>query len=532
MIKVNRHLFALLVIVVTITSVSLLSNSCNLKTKKDNKPAEEADSGKKSDSLELRGEKLALDYCQRCHQFPDPQLLDKKTWLNGVLPNMGWRLGIRENGANPYADLEPEEEKIVRKLNVYPEAALISNSDWEAIKVYYNQKAPAEPLPQKKEFSEPAPLKGFEAKLIKFDDKPLPQTSLLKYDKTSSRLFVGDAQKTLYILNKKFELIDSWGVESAPTDIDFPKNKSPRLLTIGNFNPSDQKLGRLASLDTAKVLPKGGVFIQSLARPVQFAVCDLNMDGKEDAVICEFGNHTGKLVWYDGMDSAKENILKASPGARCAIIKDMNNDNKPDIVVLMAQAYEQVSIFYNQGKGKFTEKKVLGFPPVFGVIYLELADFNNDGFQDIVLTNGDNWDYSAIKKNYHGVRIYLNDGKDNFTEKWFYPLYGACKTIVRDFDGDGKPDIACISFFADEDKAENGFVYLSNQGGFNFKPYVLQQAALGKWLTMEAGDFDNDGDIDIVLGSYFQNIGELSKLVAKGGTSTIPQILVLINKRK
>lgn len=255
------------------------------------------------------------------------------------------------------------------------------------------------------------------------------------------------------------------------------------------------------------------------------------MDGKNDVVICEFGNHEGRLAWYDGMDPKKENILKALPGARCVTIRDMNNDHKPDLVVLMAQAYEQVSIFYNQGNGKFIEKKVLGFPPVYGVIYFELADFNKDGFQDIILTNGDNWDYSAIKKNYHGIRIYLNDGKDNFTEKWFYPMYGACKAIARDFNNDGKLDIAAIAFFSDDEKAENGFVYLLNEGNFNFKPYTLPQAALGKWLTMEAGDFDKDGDIDIVLGSYFQNINELSKLIAKGG-ATIPQLLILINKEK
>ncbi|HRP33809.1 MAG TPA: hypothetical protein PKV73_18055, partial [Agriterribacter sp.] len=37
----------------------------------------------------------ALLYCSSCHLFPEPSLLDKKTWVNNVLPNMGWRLGIR-----------------------------------------------------------------------------------------------------------------------------------------------------------------------------------------------------------------------------------------------------------------------------------------------------------------------------------------------------------------------------------------------------------------------------------------------------
>jgi hypothetical protein len=512
--------------------ILLLSIYCAGNSGKHKEPgSSDSASAVNSETLISQGERLALNYCQRCHLFVQPSLLDKKTWTNSVLPNMGWRLGVRENGTDPYADLLPEESKIIRQANIYPESPTIAETDWKAIKEYYETAAPSEPLPQENKFDSPSTLTGFEPKLIKFDDKALPQTTLLKYDKRRGQLYVGDAQNDLYILDKKLRISDSWQIESPATDIDFPRNGSPRLLTIGVFSPSDQKLGRLASLDTAKVLPENGVFIEALPRPVQFATADLNMDGHEDVVICGFGNHTGKLSWYDGMNPSKEHILKSLPGARCAVIQDLNNDNKPDITVLMSQSYEQVSIFYNEGNGAFSEKKVLDFPPVFGVSYFEMIDFNKDGFQDILLVNGDNWDLSPINKNYHGIRLFLNDGEDNFKQSFFYPLYGASKALARDFDNDGDLDIAAISIFADQEKAELGFVLLSNEGAYHFKPLILPQAALGKWLTMEAGDFDRDGDIDLALGSYFQNIGELTKLIAKGATA-IPQLLILVNKKE
>ncbi|MEO6733413.1 MAG: VCBS repeat-containing protein [Ferruginibacter sp.] len=506
--------------------------ACTQPSKKNNTDGQGKESTDAvSSNVEASGKDLATKYCQLCHLYPEPALLDKKTWATGVLPNMGWRLGVREKGVNPYADMIPEEEKIIRQLNVYPDTPKISKKEWDLIVEFYQKEAPNEPVAQKTAINIISGLPQFRAKLIKLGDKPLPQTTLLKFDKASSQLYVGDAQKVLYILNKKFQLNDSWVVESAPTDIDFPAKRNPRLLTIGIFPPSDQPKGRLASLDTASVLPENGVLIEGLSRPVQFAAADINMDGKEDVVVCGFGNHTGKLSWFDGSNPLKENILTTLPGARRVEIRDFNNDQKPDIIVLMAQAFEQVSIFYNQGGGKFIEKKVLGFPPVYGVSYFELADFNKDGFPDILLTNGDNWDLSPIRKNYHGIRIFLNDGQDNFKEAWFYPLYGTSKAVARDFDNDGDLDIAAVSFYVDLEKPEQGFIYLSNEGGFNFKAYSTPEAATGKWLTMDAGDFDRDGDIDIVLGSYFQSVGELSKLIAKG-ILTFPQILVLTNQKK
>src|SRR5437667_5030468 len=40
------------------------------------------------------GERLAHTYCAACHMFPEPALLDKKTWRTGVLPQMALRLGV------------------------------------------------------------------------------------------------------------------------------------------------------------------------------------------------------------------------------------------------------------------------------------------------------------------------------------------------------------------------------------------------------------------------------------------------------
>ncbi|WOD44401.1 FG-GAP repeat domain-containing protein [Hwangdonia lutea] len=472
----------------------------------------------KQDSV-LSGKQLAQIYCKICHQFPEPQLLDKSTWANHVLPNMGMRMGIKIAGVDPFAGTPKEDLELVKSLGIYPDKPIITEEQWTKITDYYINEAPKKPIDQNITTKKITNLSLFQSRKVFINNKGFPRTSMLKFDKSKNLLYVGDASNLIYVLDDKMTVKKTWKMPSPAVDIDFPANSSPRILTIGKFNPSDQKLGSLLYNNTS---------LKNLPRPVSFTTADLNADSKEDVVICGFGHNTGKLFWYDNFNPEKEHVLKNMPGARKVEITDLNHDGKPDLVVLMAQAFEQVSVFYNLGNNMFEEKVVLKFPPVYGVSYLELVDFNKDGYQDILLTNGDNWDYSIIRKNYHGVRIYINDGHDNFENAFFYPLYGASKALARDFDNDGDLDIAASAFYNNQDKPEQSFIYLSNQGNMSFKAHSTPEAASGKWLTMDAADYDNDGDIDIFLGSYFHTFGEYFKHVSKG-VSDFPQLLILTN---
>src|SRR5207302_10763581 len=140
---------------------------------------------------------------------------------------------------------------------------------------------------------------------------------------------------------------------------------------------------------------------------------------------------------------------------------------------------------------------------IFGSTHIEVADFNHDGFPDLLVSNGDNGEYPSPFKNYHGIRIFLNDGHNHFTQSWFFPLNGAFKAMAADFGRDGLLDIIAISFFPDYQKSpEESFIYLKNKGDFSFEAFSFPECTLGRWLTMDANDMDGDGDLDIVLGSF------------------------------
>lgn len=449
----------------------------------------------------LPGHVLARTYCGNCHQFPEPSLLDKKTWETRILPEMGSRLGIANKAYNPLFNLSSDDLMVVVKAGVYPSTPQLADEDWQKIVKYYLQNAPEKPLPQAPKKAVKIGLGQFATQKLILNPREVPFVTFVQVDK-QHRLWFGTRNKKVFRLNAQMQKEDSLLLDSAPADFRLMPDGSCYALTMGIMDPNDQPKGALQWFDTQKRPRK---VLSGLQRPVEMAWGDLDADGLEDLAVCQYGNYLGQLVWYQQRPNGtyQEHLLKPVAGARRVILQDMNRDNRPDLVVLMAQGNEGVSIFFNEGKGEFQEKVVLAFPPVHGSTYLEVLDFDKDGDFDLVYTNGDNADYSVVPKAYHGVRVFLNDGQNRFKEAWHYPIYGASMAKVADFDADGDYDIAVAAFHREPDLAPHeGFVYLRNDGKFNFSPMTFAESARGRWLTMTLGDTDADGDTDIVLGSF------------------------------
>jgi predicted nucleotidyltransferase len=169
---------------------------------------------------------------------------------------------------------------------------------------------------------------------------------------------------------------------------------------------------------------------------------------------------------------------------------DMDNDGDLDLYIMGWEGKKRVTrIYENQGEGKFRdiEADLAGVNSI-ACNNLAWGDYNNDGLLDILLT-GQNGMERIMK-------MYRNDGKEDFTEV-DCGLEGVFAASIAwgDYDNDGDLDILSTG---KSEKENEGIthIYRNNKGTF----VEINAGLVGVEDGSAAwGDYDNDGDWDILL---------------------------------
>lgn len=448
---------------------------------------------------EVAAEAHFRNYCGSCHVAPNPANIPKLVWEEHVFPEMAARMGYKYNGYDPLANNSMEENLYIRLSKTYPEKPIIDSMTWQQIHDYVLSQAPDSiPYDTTRE-KRNADLTQFKAIPVSFAANNRVSVTNLQFEPTTNQIIVGDVYGTVHQWPNPAPKIPEF---HSPNISFFNEEDGIYVTEIGYMNPSEKPLGAIYRIQNEVI----DTLARKLHRPVFTEITDLNDDGQSEILICEFGNLLGELsmLVHIGSQMEKRTLLPV-PGTIKVEIADMDKDGKKDIVVLAAQGNEGVYILLQKDDLQFQLKQVIKLPPVYGVSWFELIDYNNDQHLDILLANGDNADHSIFLKPYHGVRLFLNNSDNSFTEKWFYPIYGATRVLSADYDLDGDLDFAVMSFFPDFDNTlTEGFVFLENKdpAQYFFKSFTFQEAISGRWMVMDQGDFDQDGDIDIALGSF------------------------------
>jgi len=124
----------------------------------------------------------------------------------------------------------------------------------------------------------------------------------------------------------------------------------------------------------------------------------------------------------------------------------------------------------------------------------ELADFNNDGWLDLVVSDGNDMSMGRIN-------VFLNDGNGNLskTANWQSSDQGYFGHLdVADVDGDGWLDVAVSYLGTTSIYGIVARVYMNNNGVLSSLP-EWEADLIGNSFGVDFGDMNNDGRPDLAI---------------------------------
>lgn len=227
--------------------------------------------------------------------------------------------------------------------------------------------------------------------------------------------------------------------------------------------------------------------------PRDVDVADLNGDGFNDAVVALYGSDSIAVMLGNGNGTylSLSRYHSGGDGPQSLMIVDIDNDGDKDVMVANLTDFV-MAIFKNDGAGNLTLHRQHAFKDPQEIT---VGNFNSDAFPDIVFTS------SGTKT----LNFLGNDGSGGFTnyQTVYFPTLNALPnaSASADFNGDGNTDLVTSN------ATGNTISYFSGAGAPNFLfTHVLNINASGTPIDVQAGDFNGDGNKDILVVEATSNL--------------------------
>lgn len=166
---------------------------------------------------------------------------------------------------------------------------------------------------------------------------------------------------------------------------------------------------------------------------------------------------------------------------------DFNNDGFIDLVVV-EHTSNSVGVFLGNGNGTFQARaaySVGSHPSAVAV-----ADFNHDGFLDLAVANQASGTVTILKGIGDGTFTQVVESSPILTG--ISSSSSPINIVAADFNGDSLMDLAVLN------QTDQTVSVLLGNGDFTFQPHVDYPVGNGP-IALAAGDFQNNGVIDLLV---------------------------------
>jgi hypothetical protein len=229
--------------------------------------------------------------------------------------------------------------------------------------------------------------------------------------------------------------------------------------------------------------------------PEGAVVADFNGDGNLDIAFANSASNGVTILLGNGDGTFTPAASPAVGYAASIAVGDFNGDGIPDLAVSNNASGYAVTILLGKGDGTFNIGASVPVPQWSinpqGIV---ARDFNGDGKTDLAVTSANNNSPSS-----YVVTILLGNGDGTFTQVQTYNTGNGDQSMVGgDFNGDGVPDLAIANYYDDT------VTILLGNGDGTFTPAALPATGAGPFAIV-AGDFNNDGILDLATANFYAN---------------------------
>lgn len=243
---------------------------------------------------------------------------------------------------------------------------------------------------------------------------------------------------------------------------------------------------------------------------------DFDKDGWDDITLAsQKGNQISFYKNNNGSFEKLNNLISNTCESKQLLWIDYDNDDDMDLYVTCFKGINR--LYQNQGDFQFIDvTEVSGLSLVsLKSIGASWGDINNDGWLDLYITNK----VTNTEENINNLFMNNKDGSfneisisSNSTDPGKKPF---CMSFI-DINNDLFPDI----YIAQDKKAVN--TMLLNLGDTTFSDISVSSGTdlVMDGMSVTAGDYDNDGDLDV----YVTNIPEGNKLLRNNGDETFSEV--------